>query len=198
MRPSHKPTDEDPASKLTTSRRRLIGAAGKLALVAPLALAAIHPASALADGDDDDDRDDHGKGHKFGLLGRDCSIAGVPNFRGAATALPLVPVGQVNGGTSGGDFGANNPGSDGLSAGEVMVNSNHQVFVALRGAAANSGYDVQFVRLNDHGREDLGSFTTDGNGNFNGMTPNALGGTNRVGAFVLIRSGADEYVSTLP
>jgi hypothetical protein len=72
------------------------------------------------------------------------------------------------------------------------------VFVALRGAVANAGYDVQLVRLHDDGREDLGTITTDTNGTFNGMTPNALGGSNRVGAFVLMRAGADEYVTAWP
>ena len=75
---------------------------------------------------------------------------------------------------------------------------NGQVFVALQGAPANQGYDVQFERLNDHGREDLGTVTTDGNGNFNGMTPNGLGGNgNRVGSFVLIRNGQDQFVSCI-
>jgi hypothetical protein len=204
MPSTSKPIEHDPEDRSSfagsTSRRGLIGTAAKLALSAPLALAALQPASALAwGGNNDDQGEDHDdRGHRFGLIGRECSAGSFAGFQGGGTAFPLVPVGQVNGGTGGGDFGASNPGSDGLGAGEVMVNGNHQVFLALRGAAANAGYDVQFERLNDHGREDLGGINTDGNGNFMGMTPNVLGGTNRVGAFVLIRSGADEYVSSAP
>ncbi|MBO0882939.1 MAG: hypothetical protein J2P17_21900, partial [Mycobacterium sp.] len=75
---------------------------------------------------------------------------------------------------------------------------NNKAFVTLRGAAANAGYDVAFERLNDHGREDLGTITTDGNGNFSGSTPNAFGGNGqRVGTFVLNRGGQDQYVGVI-
>jgi len=92
---------------------------------------------------------------------------------------------------------AGNAGSDNLAVGVVQWNGgNAQVFVALQNAAANSGYDVQFERLNDHGREDLGTINTDGNGNFSGGAPNGLGGNgNRVGTFVLIHNGQDEFVA---
>ncbi len=105
----------------------------------------------------------------------------------------------MNGGTGGGDFAANNPGGDGLAAGMVQWGGgNTQALVALQSAAANSGYDVQFERFNDHGREDLGTITTDGNGNFSGATPNGLGGNGiRVGTFVLIRNGQDQYVAAM-
>ncbi|MFI5266849.1 MAG: hypothetical protein ACHQ7M_05660 [Chloroflexota bacterium] len=186
-----------------TSRRALMRTVAKLAVVTPLALAVL-PGVASAkdhgDGDGDDqggDRDGHGRGRALGLNCAPNANVG-QQFNGARSALPLVGVGSVNGGAGGGDFTATSPGSDGLSAGEVFVNDAKQVFVALRGAMANAGYDVQFVRLHDDGREDLGTITTDTNGAFNGTAPNALGGGNRAGAFVLIRSGSDEYVTTWP
>ncbi len=173
------------------SRRSLMKTAAKLAVAAPIALTVL-PAVAAADGDDGQG-DDHGRGRKLGLLCRPGAVANTANIQ---NGMMLVPVSQVNGGTGGGDFAASNPGSDALaSGGAIAVADNHQVMVMLRGAVGNSSYDVQFVRLNDHGREDLGSLTTDVNGNFNGTAPNVLGGTNRVGGFVLIRNGSDEYVS---
>lgn len=171
--------------------------AAKLAVAAPLALAIV-PGVAFADNDQGNDQDDGRRGRGRGrALGINCA----PNvnagfqFNGAIAALPLVAVSSAN---TGGDFAANNPGNDGLASSAVFVNSAKQVFVVLRGAVANAGYDVQFVRLHDDGREDLGTITTDTNGNFNGTAPNALGGGSRAGAFVLIRSGADEYVSAWP
>ena len=170
------------------------------------ALAALWPATALADGDDDRRRG-------FGPQGRPFTgfpfgprpfvrpfpqmTTGVGSANGAVT-LRLAPVGQINGGT-GGDFPANNPGGDGLGAGAVQwAGGNGQVFVALQGAAASQGYDVQFERFNDHGREDLGTVATDGNGNFSGATPSGLGGNGiRIGTFVLIRNGQDQYVAAL-
>lgn len=115
---------------------------------------------------------------------------------GGMTALTLVTVGSVNGGT-GGDFGANSPGSDSLSSGAVMTGSDSDatVNVFLRGAQASATYDVEFVRFNDHGREDLGQISTDSNGNYQGNTPRAISGAHRVGAFVLIRDGHDQYVT---
>jgi hypothetical protein len=195
--------DREPEALAHTSRRTLMRTAAKLAVVTPLALAILPGvASAKDHGDNDNDGDDqqgpgHGRGRALGLNCAPNANVG-PQFNGARSALPLVGVGSVNGGTGGGDFTASNPGSDGLGAGEVFVNDAKQVFVGLRGAVANAGYDVQFVRLHDDGREDLGTITTDTNGTFNGTAPNALGGGNRVGAFVLIRGGADEYVTTWP
>jgi hypothetical protein len=112
--------------------------------------------------------------------------------------MRLIPVNQINGG-SGGDFPASNPGSDALSSGALSwTGGNNGAFVSLRGAVANSGYDVTFERLNDHGREDLGTITTDGGGNFSGFTPNGLGGNGqRVGTFVLNRGGQDQYVAVI-
>ena len=185
-----------------TSRRSLMRTAAKLAVAAPLALAIV-PGVAFAkdhedgDTDADDQGDDRDHGPRGRALGVNCrpDVNFGPQFNGTSTSLPLV---MVNTATNGGDFAANAPGGDALSSGAVFVNGSKQVFVALRGAVANAGYDVQFVRLHDDGREDLGTITTDTNGNFNGMTPNALGGGNRVGAFVLIRGGADMYVSAWP
>jgi len=175
-----------------SSRRSLIRTAAKLAIAAPIALT-ILPAVAAADGDDHGDPEDRGRGRKLGLL---CRPGGDVNAANIQNGMSLVPVSQVNGGANSNDFNASSPGSDALAGGgAVAVAGNHQVLVMLQGGVGNSTYDVQFVRLHDDGREDLGSFTTDANGNFNGAAPNALGATNRVGAFVLIRNGADEYVS---
>jgi hypothetical protein len=125
---------------------------------------------------------------------------GVPGdtaARGGDGIIALVSVGSANGGT-GGDFGANDAGSDGLSFGALAINSgNRQISVVLRGATANGSYDVQFVRFNDHGREDLGSVTTDDSGNVSATTSGTLSGDHRVGAFVLVRSGHDQFVSCL-
>lgn len=185
-----------------TSRRSLMSAAAKLAITAPLALAVL-PSVALADGDDQgEDNDDRKRGNRFGQIGRECTVAGVAGFQRGAMALPLVPVSQVNGGTGGSDFQSGNVANpvDPLGTGEIMVNGNHQVSVAVRGAMANTQYDVRFERLWDHDRsEDPGGFTTDGNGNFAGVLGSALSGTNRVGCFVVTRNGgADEYISTWP
>jgi hypothetical protein len=172
----------------------MMSAAAKLAIAAPLALS-IMPGIAAADGGDhgDDDRDDRrGRGRALGLFCR----PGTVNTTNFAGSLNLVPVNSVNGGANSGDFNASSPGSDSLGSGAIAVNDSKQVLVMLRGAPANTSYDVQFVRLHDDGREDLGSFTTDANGNFNGAAPTALGGSNRVGGFVLIRNGSDEYVSS--
>jgi hypothetical protein len=161
----------------------------RMMLVGLAALGSLWPGVGLAD-DDDQGEDDHGNGNGNGN-GRGRVFAG-------ATTMRLVPVSQVNGGT-GGDFPANNPGTDALRSGVVSwAGGNNTAEVALRGAVANSGYDVQFERLNDHGREDLGTITTDGNGNFSGRTPNALGGNGqRVGTFVLNRGGQDQYVAVV-
>ena len=128
---------------------------------------------------------------------RALAVPGIGDFdpSRASNLQTLVSVNSVNGGS---DFGANNGGSDGLSLGMLAFDGNsRRVWLALRGAQANSSYDVQFVRLQDHGREDLGQVTTDGGGNFVGSAPNTLGGGDRVGAFVIIRNGQDEYVSAL-
>ncbi len=180
-----------------TSRRGLIRTAAKLAVAAPLALAIVPGVAFAKDGDDQGDDDDDRRGPRGRALGINCR----PNatfgnqFNGASNSLPLV---MVNTATTAGDFAATNPGADGLSSGAVFVNGSRQVVVLLRGAVANAGYDVQFVRLHDDVREDLGTITTDTNGNFNGNAPNTLGGGNRVGAFVLIHSGQDMYVSAWP
>ena len=180
-----------------TSRRGLIRTAAKLAFAAPLALAIVPGVAFAKDHDDDDDDDDDRRGPRGRALGVNCrpNVNFGNQFTGASTSLPLVGVGAAN---NGGDVAANAPGADGIGSGAVFVNGSRQVAVLLRGAVANAGYDVQFVRLHDDGREDLGTITTDTSGNFNGNAPNTLGGGSRVGAFVLIRNGSDEYVSAWP
>jgi len=166
------------------------------------AVCSLWPGLTLADQDDGNGQGDDGhgapRGRPFtgfpsGQQPRGDQSTQVDNRR-----LRLVSVNQVNNG-SGGDFPASNPGSDGLSNGDIVwTGGNSQAFVTLRGAVANSGYDVAFERLNDHGREDLGTITTDGSGNFSGSTPNGLGGNGqRVGTFILNRGGQDQFVGVI-
>ncbi|MBV9579090.1 MAG: hypothetical protein JO057_10915 [Chloroflexi bacterium] len=190
----------------TSRRSALLRIARLSAVAAPLTIALLAPAAASAQ-----ERRRGSPGFPFGFPGQpdgqgqgqgqggpapDQGQSG-DGFGRLAGRLALTQVSQVNGGTGGSDFSANNPGGDPLSFGALALNpDNRQVFVSLRGAATGVPYDVQFERLQDHGREDLGSVTTDGNGNVDGMAPNALGGSHRVGAFVLIRNGQDQYVTT--
>jgi hypothetical protein len=114
----------------------------------------------------------------------------------ASFEMRLVRVSDVNGGTGGGDFSANNPGTDSLEQGQVRHSDDNGVHVHLQGAQPSSTYDVQFEHLQDQKRDDLGNINTNSNGNFNGTTPNGLG-SNRVGVIVLIRNGQDQFVSAL-
>jgi hypothetical protein len=158
------------------------------------AVCSLLPGLTLADQNDDGQGDD---GHG-GPRGRAVGQQGENGSQFVSRAMRLVPVNQINGG-SGGDFPASSPGSDALSSGVISwAGGNNTAFVRLRGAVASSGYDVAFERLNDHGREDLGTITTDSNGNFTGSTPSGLGGNgNRVGTFVLNRGGSDQYVGVI-
>lgn len=181
--------------QLVNRRRVLVGVA---------AFASLLPGVSLADSEGQGDQGDDGNGNGNGN-GRGFAFGqgrGNGNGNGQvsnAVRLRLVQVSQVNGGTGGSDFSASNPGGDGLSSGSVFwMGGTNAVMVNLRGATANSGYDVAFERLNDNGREDLGTVTTDGNGNFTGQTPNGLGGNgNRIGTFVLNRGGQDQFVGVL-
>jgi hypothetical protein len=167
-----------------------------MVLVGLAAVAGLLPGIGLADENENDQGDDdHGNPHgRPPGQQRQASqtISGTSHLR-------LIPVSQVNGGSQGGDFSTGSTGGDALSSGDVAFSGgNSTIMVVLRGAVANSGYDVQFQRLNDHGREDLGTVTTDGNGNFTGQTPNALGGNGqRAGTFVLNRAGQDQYVGVV-
>ena len=168
-------------------------------LVGLAAVCSLLPGLTYADQDDGGGQGDDGRGTPRGRPFTGIPFGQQPRAdQSAFRSMRLVPVNQVNGG-SGGDFPASNPGSDPLSSGEIgFAGGNNAAFVTLRGAVANSGYDVAFERLNDHGREDLGTVTTDGNGNFSGSTPNGVGGNGqRVGTFVLNRGGQDQYVGVV-
>jgi hypothetical protein len=165
-------------------------------LVGLAAVCSLWPGLTLAD-QDDGNGDGNGQGNGRGRPGGFPFPFSQQPGNGGLT-MRLVQVSQSNGGT-GGDFPASSPGSDALSSGQIAWSGgNNGALVTLRGAVANSGYDVAFERLNDHGREDMGTITTDGNGNFSGATPTGLGGNgSRVGTFVLNRGGMDQYVAVL-
>jgi hypothetical protein len=168
------------------TRRRTFG----LGLIT--ALIATAPFAAYAD--DDHNHDDNGGGddnHNDNHDENNGNGNGNGSFR-----IRLVRVSDVNGGTGGSDFTASNPGTDSLEQGDVAHSDSNVVHVHLQGAQGSSTYDVQFERLQDHGREDLGNITTNSSGNFNGSTPNGLG-SNRVGVIVLSRGGQDQFVSAL-
>jgi len=191
---------------LRPSRRSVIVKAGKLAIAAPLALAALPSIAAAKGGDDhgpdhhepdDDDREQHGALEPDDDGSRLRIPPGQVNARFTRRLFELTPVGAVNGGSGGADFTATSAGSDALASGAVFLAGNRQAVLFLRGAAASASYEVFFERFQDHGREDLGAVTTDARGNANGPAPNTLGGSNRVGVFVVARGGSDEFVSTL-
>jgi hypothetical protein len=109
-----------------------------------------------------------------------------------------------------GDFSSTNPGSDPLADGGVRLRRGRgssdegRLQVALRAAAANVSYDVFFwPATSAKPREALGTIgPTNNAGNLNDQTPNALGGLNRVGVFVIVRhdgsdAGKDEFVSSM-
>ncbi|MBX6770648.1 MAG: hypothetical protein IRY83_02910 [Chloroflexi bacterium] len=165
------------------TRRRLLARGVQIAAALPAAVIATGVDSALAHpGKHDDDHRNAPNGPvRFG-----------PPFRG----LRLVRVADVQVG----DFSAVNPGSDSLRSGEVRVfpasnGQSSRVWVHLAGARANTTYNVAFVRLNDHGREDLGTIVTRASGNFAGFTTTMLGGVRRAGTFVIATGGQDEFVT---
>jgi len=204
------PAAESPSSsERSNSRRTLLARIARLSMVAaPAALLMFGPATASAeergryrrDGADGQDGFPFGQGGSpFGPgspFSRQDNAQQDDGGRRGGSFLTLVTVGSVNGGTGGGDFGANNPGGDALTSGSLGINdSDHRVFVDVRGATANASYDVVFVRLNDHAREDLGSISTGDRGEFSGAAPNALSANQRVGTFVLARNGQDQFVT---
>jgi len=189
------PADDAPSD----SRRGILTKGMKLAFAAPAVLVALQGGVALAarpDSDPDNDGDGNSQGR-----GRAKHQPNLPGGPRGAVSVPLCRVPDVQ---NGNDYPSNG-GSNSLTSGEVRVtrgeNGNaDRVWVSLRGASPNTAYDVNFVRFNDHGREDLQSLTTDGGGNVSGFTPVALSGTStkRVGVFVLIAGGQDQFVTCFP
>jgi hypothetical protein len=187
------PASEQPVLP-SASRRGLLGKGLTVALAASAALAALPAGAALAAGPAD------GPGRGPGP-GPDPDDGGPPPPRGRSPMCYAAPLCRVSS-VSGADFAPNSPGSDPLRAGEIRVfrrpsDQNVEVYLRLAGAVANTAYDVQFEHCNDHGREDLGSLTTDGRGNCSGKLPNTLSGSDRVGVFVVIHNGSDEFVSCI-
>lgn len=203
--PASMPTiDDGPESD--ASRRGLLSKGIKLALATSAALAFVPGSAAYAahgpqnkgPKDDSDDPDDDDQGPSNRGRGRG------PLVRRPFYALTLCPVKQVGGN----DFtpAGGSPGSDPLRSGVVRVfrprgtATSLQIWVQLRGAAANTPYTVAFVRFNDHNRESLGTITTNANGDITAFTPTMLSGTLRVGVFVIINNnnGSDQFVSCVP
>ncbi|MBV9355107.1 MAG: hypothetical protein JO023_06215 [Chloroflexi bacterium] len=192
---------QSPSSSAEAGGRRALLKRLGAASLAVGAVGAFLPQAAAAQGRPDPRPDwpDFPRGWPVPFVSRNLARPGQeddgPN---GASTMRLVTVGAVNGGSGGSDFSGNNPGGDGLQAGMVAADTNsRRVFVMLRGAVNNTSYDVQFERFQDHNREDLGSVNTDDQGNFFGNTPNDLGGSNRVGTFVLTRNGNDQFAAAL-
>jgi hypothetical protein len=176
------------------TRRALLRRGLALSVTAPALVAALQSGTAWADDDDEGDGDDR--------------RARPPQFVGRAEAFTsdLITVSQA----ASSDFSSGNPGSDPLTDGQVSllrrrgVGSEGQVSVQLRAAAPNAVYQVFFQAANGS-RTDLGTLAaTNNNGNVNSRTSAVLGGTNRVGMFIIARSsdgsgqaGKDEFVSSL-
>ena len=168
------------------TRRGVLRRGLALAVTAPALASVLQVSTALAD-DDDNDRDDHRRGR----------AAAAPRARINSFRSDLVRVADTSN-----DFAATSPGSDPLVDGRLRLrrrgNTNEgRLQVELRGAAANVSYDV-FFQTSKGARESLGTIgPTNAAGNLNALTPAALGGTNRVGVFVLARAGQDEFVSSM-
>lgn len=201
------------------TRRGVLDAGRKLVYAAPAVIAALHAGVASADNDSKPGKR-RALGHSFsppGLaLGHDKASADTttvttPGLRRPGLGVTyrarlcrMADVADLPGNLG----GQSNSGTDPLGAGEVRVLAaagswDGTVHVALRGAPANTPYQVIFLRLNDLGSggvNDLGNITTDANGNFRGTTPNKLPdpGSNklgRLGVFVLRRSNENHFVS---
>jgi len=183
------PTERDRAVEEKESGGLLRRKGLKLAFTAPAVLAALHAGVASADGShsDDDHSDDDNDDGRSGQFGR---------IQNAFVTLPLSRVGD----TSGGDFGGSN--TDALTRGWVQVRGvnggSSQVFVSITGSDQhNATYKLQFYHANDNGREDIGTFTTNSNGNFQGQVGTPLSNHHRVGVFVIQRDNTDRYVTSV-
>lgn len=188
-------------SRKTPTRRGLLQAGLAVGAVALL------PAAAAYASDDHDD-DDNGRGKGNGNdNGRGPRPIPAP-ARFTTFSSDLVTVSQS---ASSGDFTSGNAGGDPLTDGRITLvrprdGGEGRAEVVLRGAAANVSYDVFFQPFNTgKGREGLGTIgPTNGSGNLNDRAPNVLSGTNRVGMFIIARTGdgsgqagKDEFVSSV-
>jgi hypothetical protein len=203
-----------------TTRRGVLNAGKKLAYAAPAVIAALHAGVASADNDSKPGRR-LARGHSFQPPGLALGHQQTPPSAATTVTTPgqhrpglvvtyrarlcrIADVADLPDNLG----GQPNNGNDQLSAGEVRVVAaagswDGTVHVTLRGAPANTQYQVIFLRLNDLGGggvNDLGTITTDGHGNFRGTTPNKIpdpGGNKlgRQGVFVLRRNNQNHFVS---
>jgi hypothetical protein len=183
------------------TRRGLIGAGLKLAVAAPVAAAAWQATTALAE-NDDNQNDDQNQGNNGENRGRGRPSFVFPPGRAGSSVNFNADLCRASDANATNDVGLGNVGSDSLSSGRIVLLSNGNAQLALRGARANVSYDVQFAPFNTgKGREGLGTVgPTNGSGNLDATTPNALGGNNRIGIFIIVRhdgdeAGKDEFVS---
>jgi hypothetical protein len=189
------------SSVKTPTRRWLLRGGLAMSVAAPTLLSLLQPGAALADHDDNhngnqNQNDDHNH---------------PPNTATAHLGSFSSDVVTVAQSASSGDFTSSNAGSDPLVDGRLRLNrkgttGEGRADVVLQGAAANVSYDVFFQPFNtSKGREALGTIgPTNAEGHLAFRTPNALSGTNRVGIFVITRTGdgsgqagKDEFVTSL-
>jgi hypothetical protein len=179
-----------------STRRRLLRAG----LAISVAATWLQPVAALAD-DGDNESDEQGHHHSPPPQQNQA-------VRLEAFSSDLITVAQS---ASSGDFTSGNAGSDPLTDGRVSLvrrNTGGEgvADVVLRGAAASASYDVFFQPFaSGKGRESLGTVgPTSADGHLAVRTTTSLSGTNRVGIFVIARTGdgsaqagKDEFVSSL-
>jgi hypothetical protein len=178
----------------------------KLALAAPAAIAALHAGTALADDGDHDKDDDkdrgRGRGNNDRRLNLPAAVGRRISYFADLSRLNDIAPGDFTGANPPSDLNTLDPLSSGwVAVGRARADAASMVHVSLRGAGKSLSYLVQFVRVKDQGRENVGTITTDGKGNFHGVAgalPGA-GGKNRAGIFVLNRNvngtNVDEYVA---
>jgi hypothetical protein len=179
------------------SRRSVLRRGLALAVSLPALASMLRTPQAFADDDDNDADDDD----------RQRRRPAPPAQRVNNFDADLITVAQS---AASGDFSSSNPGSDPLANGRVRLRRRRETTgesrlqVELRGAAANVSYDVfLWPATSAKPREALGTIgPTNNAGNLNVVTPNALGGLNRVGVFVIVRhdgsdAGKDEFISSM-
>ncbi len=189
-----------------TTRRGLLRRGLALAVAAPALLSALHAAPAWANDDDHDDDDDDVRKQR----GRDLR----PNDDDddnddddARLARVGVQLGRFSAGlcrvADASGFSATSAGTDTLTAGRVRLvgrqnnPDDDKIAVVLHGAPAGATYEVWFAPASGS-RESLGNVgPTRDRGNLLALTPKPLAGAHRVGVFVLVRDGHDEFVSCL-
>lgn len=185
------------------TRRGLLRWGARLAVAAPAMLAGLQVAGATAHADGDDGHGHgHGNGHDHDHDEDDNNnAANVNNARGNTTfSADLVPTNMISG-----DFsGVGDTGTGTLSVTSNGTANTANIGVVLRGATANTTYNVIFETIGGGRSGVLGSFTTNASGAANAFfsgvlsesgsaTSSGLG--TRVGVFVLNKAAGDAFVT---